>query len=89
MDDERLRALYSRHTAVHALLRDPPAVPLDAMLDVLERRGPEGTRRETLQRIVADPESLREFELLRAVATASSEEATRPPSHSPRPEGLP
>lgn len=87
MDHERLRALFARHTAVHALLNDRPAVPLDAMLDVLERRGPERIRRDTLQRILADPESLREFELLRAATRASRDEPTRPPSHSLPPEG--
>lgn len=89
MNHERLRALYARHTAVHALLNEPAAVPLDAMLDVLEQRGPEQARRDTLQRILADPESLREFELLRAAAGASRVEPTRPPSHSPRPEASP
>ncbi len=73
MDPQRLRALYARHTAVHALLRDPPSVPLEAMLDVLELRGTEADRRETLNRILGDPESRREFDLLRAAMRASQD----------------
>lgn len=75
MNHERLRALFARHTAVHALLNEAPAVPLEAMLAVLEQRGSRRERRETLQRILADPESQREFELLRAAMRASARSA--------------
>ncbi|HWA56272.1 MAG TPA: hypothetical protein VG692_03405 [Gemmatimonadales bacterium] len=82
MDPDRLRALYTRHTAVHALLNDRAVVPLDAMLAVLEHRGTEEERRETLNRILADPESRREFDLLRAAIRASDPAQVPPPPDS-------
>lgn len=77
MNEDRLRALFTRHTAVHALLRDGAVVPLEAMLDVLEHKGTEEHRREILNQILADPDSRKEFDLLRAAMRASA------PEHAP------
>ena len=78
MNEDRLRALFTRHTAVHALLRDGAVVPLEAMLEVLEHTGTDERRREILNQILADPESKKEFDLLRAAMRASA------PEHAPR-----
>lgn len=84
MNEDRLRALFARHTAVHALLRDGTVVPLEAMLDVLEHKGTEEHRREILNQILADPESRKEFDLLRAAMRASAPEQAPPaPDHEP------
>lgn len=74
MNEDRLRALFTRHTAVHAMLRDGALVPLEAMLDVLEHRGTEEHRRDILNQILADPDSKKEFDLLRAAMRASAPE---------------
>ncbi len=80
MNEDRLRALFTRHTAVHAMLRDGTVVPLEAMLEVLEHTGTEERRREILNQILADPESRKEFDLLRAAMRASAPESTPPES---------
>lgn len=82
MNEDRLRALFTRHTAVHAMLRDGTVVPLEAMLEVLEHRGSEEHRRDILNQILADPESRKEFDLLRAAMRASAPEAV-PPEAAP------
>lgn len=84
MNEERLKALFARHTAVHALLRDGTVVPLEAMLEVLEQSGTEERRREILNQILADPESRKEFDLLRAAMRASAPEQApaSPEDHS-------
>jgi hypothetical protein len=46
----------------------PPAVPLERMLALVEGRGSERERLETLDAVMADAASVREFELLRALA---------------------
>ena len=65
--DDRLRREYD------ALLRArragaAPAVPLDHIVALVEGRGAEAERLATLDAVMADDASAREFELLRAVA---------------------
>lgn len=70
MNDERLRALYAGAMARLPLPDDAAPVSLDAMVDVLERRGSEADRSQTLRAILRDPRAREEFELLRAVVRA-------------------
>jgi hypothetical protein len=70
MNDDRLRALYAG-----AMARMPvpdEVVSLEAMIDVLERRGSESERSRTLTRILRDPRARQEFELLRVVMHAGA-----------------
>lgn len=70
MNDERLRALYAGAMARMPLPDEATRVSLDAMVDVLERRGSEAERGKTLKAILRDPRAREEFELLRAVVRA-------------------
>jgi hypothetical protein len=71
MNEDRMRALYAQHTALRALSDPPCQVSLDAMIDVLEHRGPDEARRETMAEILRSPACREEFELLRAMVRAS------------------
>lgn len=71
MNEERMRGLYTRSTARRAASDPPRVVSLEAMIDVLEQRGSEETRRELLAEILRSPACREEFELLRAVVRAS------------------
>lgn len=71
MNEERMRELYARHTALRAASDPPCQVSLDAMIDVLQHRGSEETRREVMAEILRNPACREEFELLRAVVRAS------------------
>ncbi len=68
LTDSELRASYA------ALLRTRPptpagsAVPLDRILALVERRGTEAERVATLDAVMADSASRRDFELLRSIA---------------------
>ncbi len=72
MNDDRLRALYAGAMARLPAAGEAEPVPLEAMLEVLERRGSDAQRRETLRRILRDPRCREEFELLRAVVRAGT-----------------
>ena len=71
MNEERMRELYASSTARRAASGPPCEVSLEAMIDVLERRGPEEARRQVLAEILRSPPCREEFELLRAVVRAS------------------
>lgn len=71
MNDERLRALYAGAMQRLPAPEDAEPVSLDAMVDVLERRGSEAERSRTLRAVLRDPRAHEEFELLRAVVRAS------------------
>lgn len=70
MNDDRLRALYAGAMARMPIPEE--VVSLDAMMDVLERRGSESERSRTLKRILRDPRAREEFELLRVVVQAGA-----------------
>jgi hypothetical protein len=72
MNDEQLRTLYAGAMARMPLPEGAAPVPLEAMVDVLERRGSETERSETLRAILRDPRAREEFELLRAVVRAGA-----------------
>jgi hypothetical protein len=71
MNDERLRALYAGAMARLPLPEDAAPVPLEAMVDLVERRGSEAERSRTLRSILRDPRAREEFELLRAVVRSA------------------
>jgi hypothetical protein len=71
MNEERMRDLYARHTALRAATDPPCQVSLDAMIDVLQHRGSEEERRQVMGEILRNPACREEFELLRAVVRAS------------------
>jgi hypothetical protein len=71
MNEERMRELYARHTALRAATDPPCQVSLDAMIDVLEHHGSEDHRREIMAEILRSPACREEFELLRALVRAS------------------
>lgn len=71
MNEERMRDLYARHTALRAATDPPCQVSLDAMIDVLQHRGSEEERRQVMADILRNPACREEFELLRAVVRAS------------------
>lgn len=71
MNEERMRELYARNTARRAASDPPCEISLEAMIDVLERRGTEEERRQVLAEILRSPACREEFELLRAVVRAS------------------
>jgi hypothetical protein len=73
--------LAARERAARERSDAPPAVPLERMLALVEGRGSEHERLETLDAVMADAASAREFELLRALA-ANREPA--PPATLPR-----
>ncbi len=77
MNDERLKALYARALAERAARGTECQVPLEAMLAVLERRGSEAERQETLRQVLAHPACREEFELLRAVVRAAEASSSR------------
>lgn len=68
MNEDRMRALYAGAMARMPIPDD--VVSLEAMMDLLERRGSEPERSQTLKRILRDPRAREEFELLRAVVRA-------------------
>jgi hypothetical protein len=72
MNDERLRTLYAGAMARLPLPADAAPVPLEAMVDLLEQRGSEAERSQTLRAILRDPRAREEFELLRAVVRAGT-----------------
>jgi len=76
-DDTALRRGYDALLTARARADAPPAVPLDRMLALVEGRGGERERLETLDRVMADPASASEFELLRALA-ANRADSARP-----------
>jgi hypothetical protein len=71
MNEDRMRELYARSSARRAASDPPCEVSLEAMVDVLERRGSEEERRRVLAEILRSPACREEFELLRAVVRAS------------------
>jgi hypothetical protein len=71
MNEDRMRELYAASTARRAASDPPCEVSLQAMIDVLERRGSEEERRNVLAEILRSPACREEFELLRAVVRAS------------------
>jgi hypothetical protein len=71
MNEDRMRELYARNSARRAASDPPCDVSLEAMIDVLEQRGPEEERRRVLAEILRSPACREEFELLRAVVRAS------------------
>jgi hypothetical protein len=77
MNEDRLRSLYNEALERRARTEQPCAVPLESMLEVLERRGPEETRLRVLRDILRSPSCLKEFELLRAVVRANQAERAR------------
>lgn len=82
MNEERMRELYARHTALRAASDPPCEVSLDAMIDVLEHHGSEDHRREIMAQILRSPACREEFELLRALVRAG-EEAEAPAEPEP------
>jgi hypothetical protein len=71
MNEDRMRELYARNSARRAASDPSCDVPLEAMIDVLEQRGPQEERRRVLAEILRSPACREEFELLRAVVRAS------------------
>jgi hypothetical protein len=71
MNEGRMRELYARSTARRAVSGPSCEVSLEAMIDLLERRGSEEERRRVLGEILKSPACREEFELLRAVMRAS------------------
>ncbi len=71
MNDEQLKALYTHAMASRARQTGPCEVSLEGMIAVLEGRGDEAERLETLRRVFASPACREEFELLRAVVRAA------------------
>ncbi|AHG88750.1 hypothetical protein J421_1213 [Gemmatirosa kalamazoonensis] len=66
--DDRLRREYDALLRARRTTHAAPAVPLDHILALVEGRGAESERLATLDAVMADEASAREFELLRAVA---------------------
>lgn len=75
MNEERMRELYARHTALRAASDPPCQVSLDEMIAVLEHQGSDDHRREIMAQILRSPTCREEFELLRALVRASQEVA--------------
>lgn len=77
MNDDQLKVLYAHARSNRAQRSGTCELPLEAMLAVLEHRGSEAERMETLRRVLANPACKEEFELLRAVAQAAGERPQR------------
>lgn len=77
MNDDRLRALYDQLLHDRARRREASDVPLEAMQEILDRRGSEVQRLALLDRIMAHPKLAEEFEILRAAHEASRVVARR------------
>ena len=71
VDDTRLRAAYARVMAERDQRGAADDVPLDDILALVERAGPEAARLRTLDRVMASDRARREFELLRAAAESA------------------
>ena len=70
MNDERLQQAYNALLRDRAARGEPVDVPLETMVDVLNRKGSEETRLAAIDRIMAHPRLAEEFEILRAAHTA-------------------
>lgn len=68
MKDAELRRAYTALLQSRHATPDIRRVPLDDMLALVEQRGSESERLATLDRVMTDPASASEFEMLRAVA---------------------
>ena len=67
-NNDALRRGYDALLRARAETPRPPAVPLEQMLALVQGRGSERERLATLDAVMADEASAREFELLRALA---------------------
>lgn len=70
MNDERLREAYDTLLRERSRRADESDVSLEAMCDVLVRRGSEESRLAAIDRIMAHPRLAEEFEILRAAHEA-------------------
>jgi hypothetical protein len=66
--DEEMRRMYEAMLRTHGSTRGHAAIPLERMVDLVEGRGGDTERLATLDAVMADEESAKEFELLRALA---------------------
>ncbi|MEW5916994.1 MAG: hypothetical protein AB1762_11335, partial [Gemmatimonadota bacterium] len=71
MSDERLRQAYDTLLRERSRRASEADVSLDAMRDVLERRGSEDVRLALIDRIMAHPRLAEEFAVLRAAHEAA------------------
>ena len=63
-----MRRMYEAMLRTRGTVQGQAAVPLERMVDLVEGRGSETERLATLDAVMADDESAKEFELLRALA---------------------
>ena len=70
MNDATLRQAYEALLRERAGRGEPLGVSLEAMCDVLDRKGSEESRLAAIDRIMAHPRLAQEFEILRAAHTA-------------------
>ena len=73
---DEMRRMYDATLRARGSVRGQGAVPLDRIVDLVEGRGADEERLATLDAVMADEESAKEFELLRALA------ANRPAARS-------
>lgn len=74
MNDDRLRELYQAAEAARAEASRASCPAPEALLALVERRGPEAERLATLDHVMACADCRREFDLLRAVHEAGAED---------------
>jgi len=65
---DEMRRMYDTALRARGSVRAGAAVPLERILDLVEGRGGEEERLATLDAVMADEESAKEFELLRSLA---------------------
>lgn len=75
MNDDRLREAYERILAARRPGDRAGCPPVDALLAVVEQRGPEAARLATLDHTMACAPCQQDFELLRAIHAAERREA--------------
>ncbi len=78
MKDAELRRAYAALLHASPTPSEAGRVPLEEILALVEQRGSESERLVTLDRVMADPASASEFEMLRAIAQPSRVTARRP-----------